>query len=65
MLELSTCCGPDRKQARTGWAAIGENVVIPESATIGSGCVIEEGVRIGERVYLQTEAPRSFLEGEL
>ena len=65
MLELRTCCGPARKQACTGWAAIGENVVIPESATIGPGCVIKEGVRIGERVYLQTQAPRSFLEGKL
>lgn len=36
-------------------AAIGENVVIPESATIGPGCVIEDGVRIGERVHLQAQ----------
>ncbi len=36
-------------------AVIGERVVVPESATIGPGCVIEDGVHIGERVYLQAQ----------
>ncbi len=37
-------------------AILGEGVVVPASATIGPLCVIESGVRLGERVHLQAQA---------
>ena len=34
-------------------AAISAGVTVPDSATVGPHCVLESGVRIGERVHLQ------------
>jgi UDP-3-O-[3-hydroxymyristoyl] glucosamine N-acyltransferase len=36
-------------------AFIADGVVVPSSVTIGPGCVVEEGVRLGERVHLQAQ----------
>lgn len=36
-------------------AVLGAGVIVPASATIGPLCVIESGVRLGERVHLQAQ----------
>ncbi len=36
-------------------AVLGEGVIVPATATIGPLCVLEPGVRLGERVHLQAQ----------